>query len=141
MSKETDESVLAILNDVPGVSKVGGGPVPLPNALGEMKDHLFVNLTLENLVYGEDIAGLANQLRNIAFDAFERLRRELEASGYATICISLFTPISATEGLRIYRTRLNTSDFPELNRENLTTLVTGEESGKRELNKLLQASR
>jgi hypothetical protein len=141
MSQETDEKILTVLKDIAGVSKVGGGPVPLPNALGEMKDHLFANLTLGSFVQDEDMGGLADQLRAIALDAFQRLRGEHEVTGYATICVSLFTPISATEGLRIYRTRLNTTDLPRLDRENFTKLVTGEESGKRELNELLHAVR
>jgi len=141
MSDETDEGILAVLNGVSCVSKVGGGPVPLPNALGEMNDHMFVNLTLGNLVQSEHMDDLAEQLRDIAFDALERLRREPDIVRYMTICVSLFTPITATEGLRIYRTRLNTHDLTQLDRESFRALVTGEESNKRELNEVLQAPR
>jgi hypothetical protein len=59
MRDETDESIFAVLKDVAGVSEAGGCAIPLPNASGEMKDHLFVNLTLDNFAQGSDMRELA----------------------------------------------------------------------------------
>jgi hypothetical protein len=141
MSNESEDRLLALLNDLGGVLKVGGGAVPLPSATGEMVEHLFVNLTLGSFVQSDDIAGLASQLRDIAFGTFLRLRRDREATRYKTICVSLFIPMTPTEGTRIYRARLNASDLPRLERGNFEELVTGEESGKRELNDFFHISR
>jgi len=138
MSEEIEQTLLKLLGDIPGVSKVGGGPVPLPSSSGEMIIHLFVNLTIERPHHiGDDIA-LLNDLRDLTFEVLTRLLRGFDASGHATICISLFVPISATDGIRIYRTRLKTQDLARLSRANFKETVIGEESGKPELRKLLR---
>lgn len=139
MSKDIDQLLVALLSDVPGISKIGGGPVPLPDPTGEMSDHLFVNLTFGSLDLSCDTTLLVHQLRDLAFDAFYRIRKGLDVRAYATICLSLFAPISDAEGVRIYRTRIGSKDLPHLTRKNLKQVVTGEESGKREVHELLKA--
>jgi hypothetical protein len=141
MSEAIEKSLQKLLREVPGVSKIGGGPVPLPSPSGEMRDHLFVNLTFSDLDCGGDATGLVERLRDLAFESFLRLHRGANVRGYATICLSLFTPISETEGIRIYRTRLKTTDLPRLSRDKLQELVTGEESGRPDLHRQLQSSR
>ena len=140
MSPDAYESIFTQLTDISGVSKIGGGPVPLKDATGEMRLHLFINLTLINLDLSRDLGCMVDQLRKTAFDVFRRLRRKPEVTGFATVCISMFTPTSATEGLRIYRTRLATSDLQHLEMNTYKSMVTGEESGNRELHELLNLS-
>ena len=138
MREEIERTLFDLLGDVPGTSKVGGGPVPLPSSSGGMSDHLFVNLTLGGLDQSDDAFHLLDRLRDIAFDVFVRLRQGVDVRGYATICLSLFMPISDTEGLRIYRTRVKTQDLSRLSRENFKQVVTGEESGKPDVHRLLR---
>lgn len=137
MSDLYDGSVLEVLKCITGVMGVGGGPVPMPNAHGEVSEHLFVNLSLGALIQGENMSALAERLRTIACDALVLLRAEPRALQYSTIIVSLFTPISPTEGLRIYRTRLKTEDLWRLKRENWREVVMGEVSGMRELHEVL----
>lgn len=138
MREDLERVLSVLLKDVPGATRIGGGPVPLPSFGGEMSEHLFVNVTFGDLNQREATAHLLERLRDLAFDVLVRLRQGANVSRYATICLSLFVPISDTEGLRIYRTRLKTRDLPRLDRDNLKKLVTGEESGKPELHQLLK---
>jgi hypothetical protein len=141
MSDKSEESMLEKLSEIAGVSKTGGGLVPMPNARGEMNDHLFVNLTLGNVDHRENAHVLSSQLRNVAFSVFEQLGYEPSILRYTTIVVSLFTKISTTEGFRIYRTRLNTRDLSRLEKDTFIALLTGEESHRPDLHEFLQASR
>jgi len=139
MSEDIERALAAALGEIPGVNDIAGGEVPLPDPDKGMTDHLFVNVTLDGLDEDGDIGQIVKCLRDVAFESFRRIRDGVDVKAYATICLSLYTPISASasEGIRIYRTRLRSNELPNLTRENLRQIALGEESRKRAVHELL----
>jgi hypothetical protein len=120
------ENVINGLAKLADVSDVSGGPVPMPDENGDMKQHIFINLKYSRDIAGVPDAVLVENCRKITCAVFEMAKASEGIHMFESICVTFFPSLKAKR--RLYRTRMNTDLLDQFTRESLNSLVVGEEN-------------